>query len=80
MQFGEQSKGKPLISYRRAVSPHLRPLAPPKSVIGDRCRAKISDLSKKTLGIKNMDVEHINAVGNALADLSQRTIDLRGYL
>jgi hypothetical protein len=27
-----------------------------------------------------MDVEHINAIGNALADLSQRTVDLRGYL
>jgi len=27
-----------------------------------------------------MDVEHINAIGNALADLTQRTIDLRGYL
>jgi hypothetical protein len=55
-------------------------LAPPKSGIGGHTRAKIGDLSKKTLGIKNMDVEHINAVGNALADLSQRTIDLRGYL
>ena len=27
-----------------------------------------------------MDVEHINAIGNRLADLTQRTIDLRGYL
>jgi len=27
-----------------------------------------------------MDVEHINAIGNALADLTRRTIDLRGYL
>jgi len=27
-----------------------------------------------------MDVEHINAIGNALADLTQRTADLRGYL
>jgi len=27
-----------------------------------------------------MDVEHINAIGNALADLTKRTIDLRGYL
>jgi hypothetical protein len=43
-------------------------------------RAKIGDLSKKTLGIKNMDVEHINAIGNALADLSHRTTALRGYL
>ena len=27
-----------------------------------------------------MDVEHINAIGNSLADLTQRTIELRGYL
>ena len=27
-----------------------------------------------------MDVEHINAIGNTLADLTQRTVDLRGYL
>ena len=27
-----------------------------------------------------MDVEHINAIGNHLADLSQRTQALRGYL
>ena len=27
-----------------------------------------------------MDVEHINAIGNALADLTQRTQALRGYL
>jgi hypothetical protein len=27
-----------------------------------------------------MDVEHINAIGNALADLTHRTEDLRGYL
>ncbi|HEY3634513.1 MAG TPA: peptide chain release factor 2 [Caldimonas sp.] len=27
-----------------------------------------------------MDVEHINAIGNRLADLTQRTQDLRGYL
>jgi len=27
-----------------------------------------------------MDIEHVNAIGNALADLTQRTIDLRGYL
>jgi len=27
-----------------------------------------------------MDVEHINAIGSSLADLTQRTVDLRGYL
>jgi hypothetical protein len=28
----------------------------------------------------SMDVEHINAIGNRLADLTKRTTDLRGYL
>jgi len=27
-----------------------------------------------------MDIEHINAIGNSLADLTKRTVDLRGYL
>jgi hypothetical protein len=27
-----------------------------------------------------MDIERINAIGNALADLSERTAALRGYL
>ncbi|HSI47002.1 MAG TPA: peptide chain release factor 2 [Ideonella sp.] len=27
-----------------------------------------------------MDIERINAIGNSLADLTQRTLDLRGYL
>jgi len=27
-----------------------------------------------------MDVEHINDIGKQLADLTKRTIDLRGYL
>ena len=27
-----------------------------------------------------MDIEHINAIGNTLSDLSQRTQALRGYL
>jgi hypothetical protein len=27
-----------------------------------------------------MDIEHINAIGNSLADLTQRTLALRGYL
>jgi hypothetical protein len=33
-----------------------------------------------TNGHAVMDVEHINAIGNRLADLTQRTLDLRGYL
>jgi len=27
-----------------------------------------------------MDVEHINAIGHRIADLTRRTVDLRGYL
>lgn len=27
-----------------------------------------------------MEIERINAIGNTLSDLSQRTLDLRGYL
>jgi hypothetical protein len=27
-----------------------------------------------------MDIERINAIGTKLADLTQRTLDLRGYL
>jgi len=27
-----------------------------------------------------MDIEQVNAISHHLADLSQRTIDLRGYL
>jgi hypothetical protein len=35
-----------------------------------------------TLKIKefHMDVEHINAIGNTLSSLTQRTLDLRGFL
>jgi hypothetical protein len=39
---------------------------------------------EKMAGLPNrifaMDIEHINALGTRLADLSQRTADLRGYL
>ena len=36
--------------------------------------------SSKTQRKHPMDVEHINAIGYSLADLTKRTIDLRGYL
>ena len=39
---------------------------------------KIADLQAQKEII--MDVEHINAIGNHLADLTKRTADLRGYL
>lgn len=35
-----------------------------------------SDAPTKAL----MDIELINAIGNSLADLTKRTVDLRGYL
>ena len=31
-------------------------------------------------GNRTMDVEHINAIGTAIADLTRRTAELRGYL
>ena len=37
-----------------------------------------SPASKNRIPI--MDVEHINAIGYRLADLTKRTQDLRGYL
>jgi hypothetical protein len=35
---------------------------------------------RPTLRICAMDIERINAIGTSLADLTQRTLDLRGYL
>jgi hypothetical protein len=32
------------------------------------------------LGLLVMEIERINAIGSTLADLTQRTLDLRGYL
>lgn len=34
----------------------------------------------KQNGTDAMDIERINAIGTSLADLTQRTLDLRGYL
>ncbi|MFO1337318.1 MAG: hypothetical protein U1F53_03640 [Burkholderiaceae bacterium] len=31
-------------------------------------------------GTRAMDIERINTIGTTLADLTQRTLDLRGYL
>jgi hypothetical protein len=39
---------------------------------------KIVDLLR--LNIFIMDIEHINAIGNQLVDLAERTSALRGYL
>jgi bifunctional N-acetylglucosamine-1-phosphate-uridyltransferase/glucosamine-1-phosphate-acetyltransferase GlmU-like protein len=45
-------------------------------------RAKIAPFIeyRQTHRKRTMDVEHINAIGNSLADLTRRTQELRGYL
>ena len=35
---------------------------------------------RATTKIRIMDIERINAIGNQIADLSERTTALRGYL
>jgi len=40
----------------------------------------MAGFKKQNLPKAPMDVEHINAIGNSLADLTKRTVDLRGYL
>ncbi|NKI95472.1 hypothetical protein FHT26_003423 [Rhizobacter sp. SG703] len=47
--------------------------------MGMSCVRKSRD-SQNTHGNRTMDVEHINAIGNTLADLTERTVGLRGYL
>jgi hypothetical protein len=44
------------------------------------CAACENPAIHKTHGNCTMDVEHINAIGNTLADLTERTVGLRGYL
>ncbi len=48
----------------------------------DRCIASDACQNRALPSSRNhiMDIEHINAIGNALADLTQRTQALRGYL
>jgi hypothetical protein len=48
-----------------------------RSAIRRPCHAKIAGFKEWN---PIMDVEHINAIGNSLADLTKRTVDLRGYL
>ena len=38
------------------------------------------DAGRATTNIPIMDIERINAIGNHIADLSERTTALRGYL
>jgi len=56
----------------------------PSRVKAEGCCAVRRPCHAKMAGFKEwnpiMDVEHINAIGNSLADLTKRTVDLRGYL
>ena len=45
-----------------------------------RHRPRSSDPGRATSKIRIMDIERINAIGNRIADLSERTTALRGYL
>ena len=40
----------------------------------------LSNPGRATTKIRIMDIEHINAIGKHIADLSERTTALRGYL
>ncbi len=69
---------------RAGVSPSPPQVGPctPGQGPGDACKIAGSPQHPRHSPTKDrtMDVEHINAIGNKLADLSQRTLDLRGYL
>jgi hypothetical protein len=43
-------------------------------------KSPVPDFHDRTRERATMDIERINAIGTALADLTQRTLDLRGYL
>jgi hypothetical protein len=45
-----------------------------------RRRRRTLDSGRATTKIRIMDIEHINAIGKHIADLSERTTALRGYL
>ena len=45
-----------------------------------RHRRVLVDAGRATTKIRIMDIERINAIGNHIADLSERTTALRGYL
>jgi hypothetical protein len=45
-----------------------------------RRRLMPNDAGRATSKIRIMDIERINAIGNLIADLSERTTALRGYL
>ena len=61
--------------------PARRPRAAPPSVFPPRAAASSPrDAGRATTKIPIMDIERINAIGNHIADLSERTTALRGYL
>jgi hypothetical protein len=55
----------------------MRDHPPPRGgMASDACQNRAFVSLRKPI----MDIEHINAIGNALADLTERTQALRGYL
>ena len=58
-------------SARCATFCFSHPASPPRSPL---------DAGRATTKFPIMDIERINAIGNHIADLSERTTALRGYL
>jgi hypothetical protein len=48
--------------------------------VGRDVNSSASGIAPHASRKQTMDVEHINAIGNSLADLTVRTVGLRGYL
>ena len=63
--------GKGRVHAKIAAPRALAPNPPP-------CAARPA--GRATTKIRIMDIERINAIGNQIADLSERTTALRGYL
>lgn len=43
-------------------------------------RHRLKSAGRAKTKIRTMDIERINAIGNSIADLTERTTALRGYL
>ena len=56
------------------------PARRPRADFPPRAAARTDDAGRATTKIRIMDIERINAIGNHIADLSERTTALRGYL
>lgn len=64
---------------RRAGLPPIR-AHPRKAGLAAQARCLSENMRFDKTGMSAMDIERINAIGTSLADLTQRTLDLRGYL